>query len=216
MRTSPATSSASEVAYVHVRECGRAVSVNSRRPHNQPKSAGSEETLDELTVLVREKLAALGASAVRFAIRSVPYEEPNWRIDTARLRQDEQTAVIAVSFELRSQYDLRMVDRSSPYLSAVSTHRPKGDPRSRAPSLLKRALMVVTLSFLAETSAAESLDLKGLPPDLVACKLAALRLCDHSQGYNAATLRKCGATLAARAQEVDQGCTNVLKRYGQL
>jgi hypothetical protein len=76
--------------------------------------------------------------------------------------------------------------------------------------------MVVTLSFLTETSAAEPLDLKGLPTDLVACKPAALRLCDRSQGYTAAALWKCGATLAARVQEVDQRCTNVLKRYGQL
>ena len=76
--------------------------------------------------------------------------------------------------------------------------------------------MVATLSLLAETSAAEPLDLKGLPIDMVACKPAALRLCDRSQGYTAAALRKCGATLAARVQEVDQGCTYVLKRYGQL
>ena len=87
------------------------MTVNCRHPHNRTQLAHSEKTLDELTVLVREKLTELGASTVRFVIRLVPYDESNWRITTATLRQDEQAAVTAVSFELRSQYDLRIEDR---------------------------------------------------------------------------------------------------------
>ena len=77
------------------------------------------KTLDELTTLVREKLMELGASGVRFTIRPLPYEAPNWHIDTVtplrRLRQDEQAALTAVSFELRSRYDLQVDGVASPY-----------------------------------------------------------------------------------------------------
>jgi hypothetical protein len=89
-------------------------------------------------------------------------------------------------------------------------------PLAQGSTLVKRALVVAALSLLTETSAAEPLDLRALPADMMACKPVALRLCDRSQGYTAAALRKCGATLAARVQEVGQGCTDVLKRYGQL
>ena len=77
------------------------------------------KTLDELTTLVREKLVELGASGVHFTIRPLPYEAPNWRIDTIpplkRLRQDEQAALTAVSFELRSRCDLHVDSWPSPY-----------------------------------------------------------------------------------------------------
>ena len=76
-------------------------------------------TLDELTNLVREKLVELGASSVHFTIRPLPFEAPNWHIDTVtplrRLRQDEQAALTAVSFELRSRYDLHVDSVPSPY-----------------------------------------------------------------------------------------------------
>jgi hypothetical protein len=82
-----------------------------------------EKSLDELTVLVREKLTELGASSVRFTIRPLPYEAPNWQIDTApplrRLRQDEQAALTAVSFELRSRYDLRVDAAPSPHAAGA-------------------------------------------------------------------------------------------------
>jgi hypothetical protein len=215
VRTTPVTRPTSEPPPFQVREDGRALSASSRR---LSQSAQAERAPDELTILVREKLIELGASSVRFTIRSVPYEEPNWRIDTARLRRDEQLAVTAVSVELGSQYDLGLDDRSSPDVSAVSTLRRYSIRRRRAPgsSLVKRALMVAALSVFTEASAAEPLDLRGLPTDLMACKPAALRLCDRAHGYTAAALRKCGATLAARVQEVGQGCSDVLKRYGQL
>jgi hypothetical protein len=68
---------------------------------------------------VREKLMELGASSVRFTIRPLPYEAPNWHIDTVppvrRLRQEEQAALTAVSFELRSRYDLQIAAVPSPY-----------------------------------------------------------------------------------------------------
>jgi hypothetical protein len=95
--------------------------VTSRRPHNHSKMVHAQKTLDELTVLVSEKLTKLDAGAVRFSIRSLPYEEPNWRIRTARLRPNEQAVVTAVSFELRSRYDLQMEERSTPWQSTVST-----------------------------------------------------------------------------------------------
>jgi hypothetical protein len=77
------------------------------------------KTLDELTTLVREKLMELGASSVRFTIRPLPCEAPNWHIDTVppvrRLRQDEQAALTAVGFELRSRYDSHLDSGPSPY-----------------------------------------------------------------------------------------------------
>jgi hypothetical protein len=49
----------------------------------------------------------------------LPYEAPNWHIDTTpplrRLRQEEQAALTAVTFELRSRYDLQMDAVLSPY-----------------------------------------------------------------------------------------------------
>jgi hypothetical protein len=62
---------------------------------------------------------AKSGSGVRFSIRPLPYEAPNWHIDTSpplkRLRQDEQAALTAVSFELRSRYDLHLDIGPSPY-----------------------------------------------------------------------------------------------------
>jgi hypothetical protein len=72
------------------------------------------KTIDELTTLVRQELDELGGSAVRFTIRPLPYEGPNWVIDTEqplrKLRRDEQAAVSAASFELRSKYYLLTID----------------------------------------------------------------------------------------------------------
>jgi hypothetical protein len=72
-----------------------------------------------LTALVRAKLVELGASGVRFTIRPLPYEAPNWCVDTVsplrRLRQDEQAALAAVSFELRSKFDLQVDGWPWPY-----------------------------------------------------------------------------------------------------
>jgi hypothetical protein len=69
---------------------------------------------------------------------------------------------------------------------------------------------VLLLSIGVGTAVAD--DLKSLMP----CKSAAARLCDTSQGLTAATLWKCGATLASRRHEVGHGCLAVLKKYGQL
>jgi hypothetical protein len=74
------------------------------------------KTIDELTTLVRQELDELGGSAVRFAIRPLPYEEPNWYIETElpfrKPRRDEQAAVSAASFELRSKYYLLTGDNA--------------------------------------------------------------------------------------------------------
>jgi hypothetical protein len=83
--------------------------------------------LDELTALVRKRLVEFGASGVRFTIRPLPYEAPNWCIDTEpplrRLRQGEQSALTAVSFELRSRYDLQVGGRTSPYAAELAGSR---------------------------------------------------------------------------------------------
>jgi hypothetical protein len=66
--------------------------------------------------------------------------------------------------------------------------------------------------FVAGATTAGAVDLKDLMP----CRTAAARLCDRSQGMDAAALYKCGALLASRQHEVGQRCLDVLKRYGQL
>jgi hypothetical protein len=75
------------------------------------------KTIEELTTLVRQELDELGGSAVRFIIRPLPYGGPNWYIETDRpfrkLRRDEQAAVSAASFDLRSKYYLRAGDGPS-------------------------------------------------------------------------------------------------------
>ena len=77
------------------------------------RMAHTMKPLDELTALVRARLVEFGASGVRFTIRPLPYEAPNWCIDTEPplpgLRRDEQAALIIVRFELRSRYDLHLV-----------------------------------------------------------------------------------------------------------
>jgi hypothetical protein len=78
-----------------------------------------------------------------------------------------------------------------------------------------KALMATSLLCLAGSANADSLDRKKLL-ELLPCKSAAIRLCDRSQGINAATLWKCGATLVERQHEVNQSCVAVLKRFGQL
>jgi hypothetical protein len=72
------------------------------------------KTIEELTTLVGQELEELGASAVRFIIRPLPYGGPNWYIETdlpfRKLRRDEQAAVSAASFDLRSKYYLLTSD----------------------------------------------------------------------------------------------------------
>ena len=66
--------------------------------------------------------------------------------------------------------------------------------------------------FVAGATTAGAVDLKDLMP----CRTATARLCDRSQGMDAAALYKCGATLASRHHEVGRLCLDVLKRYGHL
>jgi hypothetical protein len=81
---------------------------------------------------------------------------------------------------------------------------------------MTRAFTVAMLLSLVGSTAADAQDLTKLLKELVPCKSAATRLCDRSQGINVAALWKCGATLAARQQEVGSRCVDVLKRHGQL
>ena len=75
--------------------------------------------------------------------------------------------------------------------------------------------MAAALTCVASAATAEEFDRKKML-EMLPCKSAALRLCDRSQGINAAALWRCGATLAERHNEVSQRCVVVLKRYGQL
>jgi hypothetical protein len=78
------------------------------------------------------------------------------------------------------------------------------------------AFMAAALACCASAAAAEEqLDRKAIL-DMLPCRSAALRLCDRSQGIDAAALWRCGATLAQRQHEVSARCVDVLKRYGQL
>jgi len=75
-----------------------------------------------------------------------------------------------------------------------------------------KASVVATFLLVSGVDTAPGVDLKDLMP----CRSAALRMCDRSQGMDEAALRKCGATLAARRDEVSRRCMDVLIRYGQL
>jgi len=80
---------------------------------------------------------------------------------------------------------------------------------------LTRTLLAAALACVASGATAEEFDRKKML-EMLPCKSAALRMCDRSQGINAAALWRCGATLAERHNEVSQRCVVVLKRYGQL
>jgi hypothetical protein len=77
------------------------------------------------------------------------------------------------------------------------------------------AFLAAALACFAGTAAAEQFDRKTIT-NLMPCRSAALRLCDRSQGIDAAALWRCGATLAQRQHEVSARCVDVLRRYGQL
>jgi len=80
---------------------------------------------------------------------------------------------------------------------------------------LTRTLMAAALTCVASAATAEEFDRKKML-EMLPCKSAALRMCDRSQGINAAALWRCGAMLAERQHEVSQRCVAVLRRYGQL
>ena len=81
---------------------------------------------------------------------------------------------------------------------------------------MTRVFVALTLLCITSFTTADADDLKKLLKELVACKSAAIRLCDRSHGITAAALWNCGATLAAHQQKISQSCIDVLKRYGQL
>jgi len=80
---------------------------------------------------------------------------------------------------------------------------------------LNTLLLATALMCSAGAATGEEFDRKAIL-DLLPCKSAALRLCDRSQGIDAAALWRCGATLAGRVHEISPRCINVLRRYGQL
>jgi len=75
-----------------------------------------------------------------------------------------------------------------------------------------RPLAAATFVLLGGVATTQAFDLK----DFIACKAAAIRMCDGSHVMTVAALLRCGATLASRRHEVGNGCLEVLKRYGQL
>jgi hypothetical protein len=80
---------------------------------------------------------------------------------------------------------------------------------------ITKIIVASVLACIAGTAAADEVDRK-IMLQLLPCKSAALRMCDRSQGINAAALWRCSATLAERHNEVGQRCLSVLKQYGQL
>jgi hypothetical protein len=73
--------------------------------------------------------------------------------------------------------------------------------------------LFAALCFCVSITAASALDVK----DLVPCKPAAARYCDHSDmSFSISNLLRCGATLASLKHRVGEPCREVLRRYGQL
>jgi len=79
---------------------------------------------------------------------------------------------------------------------------------------MTRTFIAAIMVFATHTATAEGVDKKIL--ELMPCKAAALRLCDRSKGINAASLWKCGATLAALPHELVPACAAVLQRFGHF
>ena len=82
-------------------------------------------------------------------------------------------------------------------------------------SIIRGSAAALLVACLAGNAKAGEVD-RSTIVRLLPCKSAALRLCDRSQGIDAAALWRCGATLAQRQHEVSARCIDVLKRYGQL
>ena len=77
---------------------------------------------------------------------------------------------------------------------------------------MTRTFIAAIMVFATHTATAEGVDKKKML-ELMPCRAAALRLCDRSQGINAAALWRCGATLAERQLELAPRCAAVLRRY---
>ena len=78
---------------------------------------------------------------------------------------------------------------------------------------MTRTFIAAIMVFATHTATAEGVDKKKML-ELMPC--AALRLCDRSKGINAASLSKCGATLAGLPHELVPACAAVLQRYGHF
>ena len=96
-------------------------------------------------------------------------------------------------------------------LDVVASCRATGTKGMR----IAKIVVVSALTCMAGTAVAGEIDRKVML-QLLPCKSAALRMCDRSQGVNAAALWRCGATLAERHNEVGRRCLDVLKQHGQL
>jgi hypothetical protein len=81
--------------------------------------------------------------------------------------------------------------------------------------ITKIVMASVLACCIAGTATGAEFDRKILL-QFLPCKSAALRMCDRSQGIDAAALWRCGATLAERHDELGQRCLSVLKQHGQL
>jgi len=75
-----------------------------------------------------------------------------------------------------------------------------------------KAVLAGLLLLASSVTGARALDVN----DLAACRPAAERFCDRSDGMTFTNLLRCGATLAAHAFHLGNACRDVLKRYGQL
>jgi hypothetical protein len=73
--------------------------------------------------------------------------------------------------------------------------------------------LLVAVCFGMMVSAANAVDVADLMP----CKPAAARYCDHSDAaFSIRNLLRCGAILAGLSHRVGEPCRAVLRRYGQL
>jgi hypothetical protein len=63
------------------------------------------KTMSELSALVRRKLIDLGSPDLPFSIKAMPFEDPNWAIETEKFHLElpvkDQRAIISASAELR-------------------------------------------------------------------------------------------------------------------
>jgi hypothetical protein len=75
-----------------------------------------------------------------------------------------------------------------------------------------KAALAGVLLLGSSVTGARALDVN----DLAACRPAAERFCDRTDGMSYTNLLRCGATLAAHAFHLGNACRDVLKRYGQL
>jgi hypothetical protein len=78
--------------------------------------------------------------------------------------------------------------------------------------MMKYIFSATLLSLTMTAAGANDIDIKELAP----CKPAAMRYCERVTDASMSNLIRCGATLAAKSDEVGSQCRQVLRRYSLL